>query len=570
MTAQSSKSEDVLATVRWACRRAFLAAGLFSLGVNLLMLTVPLYMLQIFDRVLMSRSLDTLLLLTIVALVALLTLALLDLVRSSLFVRLGHWMEHKLSGYMLGGAVTTVLKSGYASVQSLRDLSTVRTFLSGPGMVPLLDIPWTPIFLAVIFMLHPMLGWIALGGALVLVTLAMSNELVTRRILLSATNASIEATQAAEAAVQNADVIEAMGMLPALVGRWHRESSEALNLQRRAAGRNSAISAFSKFLRLALQLSVLGTGAFFVIAGELTGGGMIAASILMGRALAPIDMVIGAWRSAVSAYGAYQRVKQQLARAPVNRQALSLPAPMGQLVADNVTFLYAGQSEPVLKNVSFALEPGESLGIVGPAAAGKTTLARLIVGNLEAKLGHIRLDGADVSQWPPEDRGQYLGYLPQDVELFSGTVRENISRMGTGDTGVIPAARLVGAHEIILGLPAGYETNIGRSGTALSGGQRQLIALARAVYGEPRLIVLDEPYANLDHGAEEDLIKALQDLKARGATVIVIAHRPNILQQVDKMLVLRHGQVHGFGDRSEVLPKMIAPAPAAVQHRPTG
>jgi PrtD family type I secretion system ABC transporter len=398
----------------------------------------------------------------------------------------------------------------------------------------------------------------------------ISNELVTRRSLLHATNASIEATQEAEAAVQNADVIEAMGMLPALVGRWHRDSGEALNLQRRVAGRNSAISAFSKFLRLALQLSVLGTGAFFVIGGELTSGGMIASSILMGRALAPIDMAIGAWRSAVSAYGAYQRVKQQLAQAPVNRQSLSLPAPAGQLVVDNANYVYPGQNEPVLKYVSFALEPGESLGIVGPAAAGKTTLARLLVGNLEPQLGHVRLDGADISQWPSEDRGQYLGYLPQDVELFSGTVRENISRMGTGDTGVIPAARLVGAHEMILSLPVGYETNIGRGGTALSGGQRQWIALARAVYGEPRLIVLDEPYANLDHGAEEALIKALQDLKARGATVIVIAHRPNILQQVDKMLVLHHGQVQAFGDRSEILQKMIRPATAAIQHRPTG
>jgi PrtD family type I secretion system ABC transporter len=297
---------------------------------------------------------------------------------------------------------------------------------------------------------------------------------------------------------------------------------------------------------------------------------MIASSILMGRALAPIDMAIGAWRSAVSAYGAYQRVKQQLAQAPVNRQALSLPAPAGQLVVDNANYVYPGQNEPVLKYVSFALEPGESLGIVGPAAAGKTTLARLLVGNLEPQLGHVRLDGADISQWPSEDRGQYLGYLPQDVELFSGTVRENISRMGTGDTGVIPAARLVGAHEMILSLPVGYETNIGRGGTALSGGQRQWIALARAVYGEPRLIVLDEPYANLDHGAEEALIKALQDLKARGATVIVIAHRPNILQQVDKMLVLHHGQVQAFGDRSEILSKMIRPASAAIQHGPAG
>jgi PrtD family type I secretion system ABC transporter len=543
---------------------------LFSLGVNLLMLTVPLYMLQIFDRVLMSRSLDTLFLLTVIALGALFTLALLDLVRSSLFLRLGHWVELKLGGYMLGGAIATMLKSGGASVQGLRDLSTVRAFLSGPAMVSLVDIPWTPLFLAVIFVLHPLLGWIAVGGAIILSLLAVTNELVTRRTLLRVTNASIEATQKAEAAVQNADVIEAMGMLPALVGRWYRDSGEALKLQRRVAGRNSSISAFAKFVRLSLQLLVLATGAFLVIAGELTGGGMIAASILMGRALAPVEMAIGTWRSAVSAYGAYQRVKQLFALAPLNRQALALPTPSGRLKVDNVTFIYPGQSEPALRNVGFALEPGELLGVVGPAAAGKTTLARHLVGILEPRLGHVRLDGADLAHWPPEDRGQYLGYLPQDVELFSGTVRENISRMGTGDAGVIPAARLVGAHDMILGLPAGYETNIGRGGTALSGGQRQLIALARAVYGEPRLIVFDEPYANLDHGAEDVLIKSLQDLKAQGTTVVVIAHRANILQRADKLLLLRQGQVQRFGDRDEILPRMVAPAPRPMRHSAAG
>ena len=570
MSVSFGYAPDVLSTVRWTFSRALLAASLFSLSINFLMLTIPLYMLQVYDRVLRSHSLETLLSLSIIALAALLTLALLVFVRSFLFVRLSDWMDRKLSGYLLKGAVRSALKSGYASVQCLRDLSTVRTFLSGPGIVPLLDIPWAPIFLTAIFLLHPTLGWIALSGAILLMILAISNELLTRHILINATDVSIEATHKAEAAVQNADVIEAMGMLPALLSRWHAESGQALNLHRKAAVRNSVLSTCSRFVRFALQLSILGIGAFFVVEGELTGGAMISASILMGRALAPVDVAIGSWRAAITAYAAYQRVKQQLASSSMYRQALTLPAPMGRLLIQNVTFLYPGQSEPTLQNVSFALEPGESLGVVGPAAAGKTTLARLLVGSLEPGVGHVRLDGADISLWPSEDRGHYLGYLPQDVELFRGTVRENISRWGPGDNGVIPAARLVGAHDMVLGLPAGYETNIGRGGTALSGGQRQLVALARAVYGDPRLIVLDEPYGNLDHEAGEALIRALHDLRARGATVVIIAHRPNILQQVDKVLVLRNGQTQAFGSRSEILPKIIAPATAAIQQRPTG
>ena len=553
----------VVASVRRGVRGAVLAAGLFSLGVNLLMLTVPLYMLQIFDRVLNSRSLDTLLALSIVAMGALVTLGLLDAVRSFVFVRLGGWLERKLGSHVLAGSVVTAGAGGGASVQGLRDLTTVRTFVASPGMNALLDAPWIPIFLAVIFLLHPMLGWLALAGALFLLSLACINELATRRPLLRAGDATIQATQKAEAAVHNADVVAAMGMAPALVTRWHRQSGAALDQQLRIAGRNASITSLSKFVRLSLQLGVLGVAATFVIAGELTAGAMIAASILMGRALAPVDLAIGTWRSAVGALGAYHRVIRQLAGSDADQIRTELPVPTGHLTVEGITYVYAEQSEPIIRNVGFALEPGESLGLIGPAAAGKTTLARLLIGNLIPRFGHVRLDGADMSQLSTDRRNRHIGYVPQDVELFGGTVRENIARLREADDGVVAAAQLVGAHDMILRLPQGYETEIGPGGAALSGGQRQWIALARAVYGDPRLLVLDEPNANLDADGEAALLRALQALKDRGVTVVVIAHRPSVLQQVDKVLLLRQGGVQLFGSRAEILPRLITPAPAA-------
>ena len=543
-----------------AARGGFLATALFSLAVNLLMLTAPLYMLQVFDSVLSSRSTDTLLMLTIIALVALATLAVLDAVRGMVLVRLGAWLERQLGGPVLSASIMDTVRSGEdPSVQGLRDLGTVRAFIGGPSIVPLMDAPWIPIFLVVVFLLHPLLGWLALGGAVMLFLLGLVNDYMTRSSFGRSNIASRRGLQRAEASVRNADVIEAMGMLPQLIRRWRRDNDEALDLHILAGGRGRGILAASKMLRLSLQVGVLGTGAWLVIANQLTPGSMIAASILMARALAPVEQSIASWRSLIQARGAYGRVKRQLEATPVRAPAMPLPAPQGRLAVEGLSFRHAGAEEPLIRNVSFVVEPGEALGIVGPTASGKTTLVRLIIGNLVGQAGHARLDSMDVAQWAAEDLGPHIGYLPQDIELFAGTVRENIARMSAGeDEGVIAAAKLSGAHDMILRLRKGYETEIGEGGAALSGGQRQRIALARAVYGEPGLVVLDEPNANLDTPGEEALLGTIGRLRELGATVIV-AHRPSILRQMDKLLVLKDGRNTAFGPRDEVLKKITGP-----------
>ena len=539
-----------------ACRGGFLAVVAFSLGINVLMLTAPLFMLQVFDRVLSSRSTDTLVMLMLVAGFALMALAALDAIRATVLIRLSTWLDARISGSVLAGSVLATLRNATdPSVQALRDLATFRTFLSGPGIFPVMDAPWTPIFLGVIFMLHPLLGWLSLAGASVLFALALTNELATRNLLAASSVASFKALNRAEAAVRNADVIEAMGMMPQLVRRWHRQNAESLDLQARASSRSTSITSASKFLRLVLQIGILGVGAWLVIESELTPGAMIAAFILMGRALAPVEQAIGSWKQMVAARGAYQRMKRQLDETPVRGLGMPLPAPSGHVSVEGLSFVFPGASEPILRNVNFELHAGEALGLIGPTAVGKTTLARLMIGNLAPRTGHVRLDGMDVAEWDSDDMGRHVGYLPQDIELFSGTVRENIARMADGEPdAVIAAARIAGMHEMVLGMAQGYDTEIGEGGTALSGGQRQRIGLACAVYGDPRFVVLDEPNANLDGAGEAALSDAIDTLKERGATIVVIAHRPSVLRQVDKVVVLRDGTVDKFGPREQVIP----------------
>ena len=554
-----------------ASRGGFVAVGVFSLFINVLMLTAPLYMLQVFDRVLTSRSVETLIMLTLIAGVALLALAALDALRGAALVRIGTWLDGRIGAPVLAASITAAVRKGDgASVQRLRDLSTLRTFLTGPGIFPVMDAPWTPIFIAVIFLLHPILGWVSLAGALVLFGLAVSNEVTTRGLLGRAGGASVAALRQAEAAIRNADSVEAMGMMPALIRRWHERNAEALTLQSVASMRSGGITAASKFARLALQVGILGAGAWLVILNELTPGAMIAGSILMGRALAPVEQAIGTWRSLIAARGAYERVKKQLDDSEPRGQAMPLPPPSGRLNVEGVSFVHPGAEAPTLRAVSFQLQPGETLGLIGPTAAGKTTLARLLVGNLVPRAGHVRLDAMDVAQWEAEDLGRHIGYLPQDVELFGGTVRENIARMDMGDAeAVVAAAGLAGVHDMILRLPKGYDTEIGEGGATLSGGQRQRIALARAVYGSPRLIVLDEPNANLDGEGEEALVKAIGVLRENKVSIVVIAHRPSILQTADKVLVLRAGAVQVVGPRDEVLAKLTGqPAQEALHQMP--
>jgi PrtD family type I secretion system ABC transporter len=546
-----------------ACRGGFVAVVVFSLFINVLMLTAPLYMLQIFDRVIASRSEDTLLYLTLIAGVALLTLAALEITRSRIMVGLSSWLDKQLSGTVLEGSIgLSVAAAGAPSIQGLRDLSTFRTFLAGPGMFPILDAPWTPIFIAVIFLMHPVLGWLALGGAIILFCLALANEVTTRDLLRRSGGASITALRQAESAVRNAHVIEAMGMMPNLVKRWHSKNAEMLDFQARASTRAGAFTATSRFIRQGLQIGMLAAGAWLALGGEITAGMMIAAAILMSRALAPVEQAIGSWKSAIAAREAYQRVRDQLAATPVRGEEMPLPRPEGQLAVEGVTYFHPGAAEATLRGVSFRLEPGEVLGLIGPTAAGKTTLAALLVGIAKPRVGHVRLDGADMADWASEDLGRHIGYLPQDIELFAGTVRDNIARMGEADPeSVISAAQLAGVHEMILQLPNAYETEIGEAGVALSGGQRQRIALARSVFGHPRFVVLDEPNASLDAAGEEALINAIVTLKKRGTTLVVITHRPSILRHVDKALVLRTGTVEAFGPPSEVLPTVTRAQP---------
>lgn len=548
-----------------ACRGAFAALAACSALVNVLMLTAPLYMLQVFDRVLTSRSTDTLLVLSLVAGAALLTLALLEGVRSVALVKTSAWLDGRLGGPTLRASVGAALRSGdERSVQSLRDLATFRSFVAGPSVLPLMDAPWTPLFVIVIFFLNPLLGWMAVGGAVTLLALAVANELLTRELQYRSGNVQIKAMQQAEAAVRNADVIEAMGMMANLMRRWKVHNVDATSLQANIGTLSGVIGALSKFVRLTLQIAMLGVGAWLVIANELTAGGMIAGTILLGRALAPVDQAIGAWRGLVAARAAYRRLQSHLADVDDDEEAMPLPKPQGALRCEDVTFRYADEGEPDLRSVNMDLPAGKALGIIGPTASGKTTLARLLVGILKPRLGHVRLDNMDVAKWNALDRGQHVGYLPQDVELFAGTIRQNIARMSDGEPdAVIAAARLAGVHELILRLPKGYETQIGDGSRALAGGQRQRIALARALYGEPSLVVLDEPNSNLDQLGIKSLASAIDEIQRRGITLVIIAHQPSVIDQVDYLLVLGDGAVRMSGPRAEVLAQMAATQPVA-------
>ena len=552
-----------LAQALAACRPVWVGVALFSACVNLLMLSVPLYMMQIFDRVLSTGHVDTLLALTAMAALALLAFGLLDAVRNRLAARAAQWLDGALARPALAGAVSEALRSGGGvSAQGLRDLAALRGYVGGAGAMPLFDAPWTPVFVAVVFLIHPVLGWIGLGGALALFLCAVLNDLATRRKVTEANGAAARTLNAADAAVRNADAIAAMGMLPALARRWERGNARGAALQTAASDASGAIGAAARVLRFGLQVAMLGVGAWLVIRAEMTAGGMIAASIVLARGLAPMEQSIGAWRGFVAARAAYGRLRALLARAGAEQPGTALPRPAGRLDLAGVSYVPPGLRRPVIRSAGFRLEAGEALAVIGPSGAGKTTLVRLIAGSLAPTTGHVRLDGADMASWNAADRGPHIGYLPQTIELFAGTVRDNIARLdeGAADEAVVAAARLAGAHETILALPAGYDTPIGEGGVPISGGQRQRIALARAVFGDPALVVLDEPNAHLDAEGEQMLARTLIRLRERGATVVLIAQRAGAIAQVDKMLVLQQGVVTKFGPRQEVMESLRRPS----------
>ena len=544
-----------------ACRTAFVALFVFSFAINLLALTSSLYMMQVYDRVLASRNEVTLAMLTAMAMVALLAMAGLELVRSRLMVRLGLWLDKRLGGPVLTTSIRGVLRGGERSAEGLRDLTTFRTFLTGPGMFPLLDAPWVPLYIFVLFLLHPVLGWIAIAAAIVLFALALLNEFVTRGQLRQASAVSQRTQLGADQAVRNAHAADAMGMLPSLVARWQARNAEAMRLQAVASDRAGMISAGSRYIRISIYVVTLGAGALLVIDHQLTSGMMVGASIILSRALAPVDQSIGAWRGFSTARAAVTRLIALLRTEIPPAKPTRLPDPVGNVAVEGAVWIPPATREPVLRGVSFSLDAGDVLGVIGPSGSGKTTLARLLVGTWRPQHGHVRLDGADLGIWQPEELGPHIGYLPQDVELFAGTVRDNIARMAAGDDqAVVAAAQAAGAHESILELPLGYETQIGDDGLLLSGGQRQRLALARALYGSPKLLVLDEPSASLDSAAENQLLQTLGRLKGR-ATIVLITHRLNILTLADKVLVMKKGAIETFGPRDQIISQLTRVVP---------
>lgn len=543
-----------------SCRRAGGWLLLFSLGINLLVLASPLYMMQVFDRVLASGRFETLLFLTLIAGIAVFVMGVIETARGRFLARIGGWLEQSLSGEVIKSALSSRLLNGGGSTQPLRDLATLRSTLSSPAFNSIIDAPWVPVFIVIIWLMHPMLGLIALGAAIALYAVGLLNEMFCRKALSRAGQLSIAATQSVESALRNAEVLRAMGMRPALLERYRKTSSQSLGAYRQAVDRGAGFIGLSKSLRFFVQILILGGGAWLVLRGELTSGGMIAASILLGRALAPVDQSIGAWKQLVAARDAWNRLSRFLSRVPPEPQGMRLPEPKGALACEEVSFVLPGTGRAILKGVSFEIAPGEVLGIMGPSAAGKSSLCKILTGTWEPTRGHARLDGASITTWHPDELGPYIGYLPQDVELFGGTIAENIARLSLDprSEAVVEAARLAGAHEMILSLPQGYDTEVGEGGSFLSGGQRQRIGLARAFYGKPKLVVLDEPNASLDGAGEKALDEAILAAKDWGAAVVLVTHQPRILRSADKILLMRDGRVDAAGTQAEIFERLRA------------
>lgn len=553
-----------------ASKSALYFVGIFSFFVNIFMLTVPIYMLQLFDRVLAGHNYDTLIFLTIIACIALLTFSLLDIVRSHILIRMSHWLGEYLSPAALARCPDEILQGRPYGPQALRDISNVRQFIAGPSIFTLFDSPWVPIYLFIIYLLHPLLGLLATIGAIILFSLALLNEYATRQPLVEANTLAVEMQAHTDAALHNAEVIQAMGMMPTITKNWFGKNQTILNLQDIASQRASIILSSSKMIRLMLQIFMLGTGAYLAIQNVITPGIMIVGSILMARALAPVEQAIGAWKHMINTQQAYHRLQEHFAT-PENRETgIQLPTPQGEIAFENVYYVPKGTDRPIVNNFSCKIAPGSIVALIGPSGAGKTTLARLLVGAWQPTRGTVRLDGADVYHWDREDFGKHIGYLPQDVELFSGTIKENIARLGeVDDAAIINAAKLSGVHDMILHFPNGYDTPIGPGEFTLSGGQRQRIALARALYNDPQVIILDEPNASLDNEGEIALQRALISLKKRGATCLLIAHRPVTVQAADQIIVMSQGGIQMAGPKDDIMKELKKIAEHSQENAPT-
>lgn len=557
-----------------AYKGGFFNIGLFSAVINLLMLAPALYMLQVYDRVLASGNQMTLLMLTLMILGLFGLMGALEWVRSQLVIRLGTQMDMRLNQRVYDAAFEAQLKgSPQAAGQALNDLTALRQFATGNALFAFFDAPWFPVYLLVIFLFHPWLGLLALAGAVLLVVLAWINQHICQAPLAQASQLSIITSQQATANLRNADAIEAMGMLGALRERWFVGHQGFLAQQNLASEKTATISAWSKGVRMALQSLVLGLGAWLAVQGQITPGMMIAGSILMGRVLSPIDQLIAVWKQWSSARLAYERLSELLQANPPRPARMNLPTPKGRLSVEQLSACAPGSRRPALSNLGFTLEAGQVLGVIGPSGCGKSTLARLLVGAWTPLTGKVRLDGADLAQWDKQQLGPHIGYLPQDIQLFAGSIAENIARFGQLDSDqVLQAAQMAGVHELILQLPQGYDTRLGEGGAGLSGGQRQRIGLARALYGLPALIVLDEPNSNLDEAGEQALLQAISQLKQRQRTLVLITHKPNVLTLTDQLMILRDGQLQAYGPTARVLEAnqkaKAAPPPAVPMSNP--
>jgi len=540
------------------CRRGFVSVGVFSVIINLLMLTIPIYLFQLSDRVLTSRNIDTLIMLSVVAVGAILAMVALDMMRRLMLSRIGTRLETTLAGPALAGALHG--QAGPTAAQALRSLQQVRNFIIGPVMPLMFDAPLAPLYFAVVFLIHPTLGFIVLGAGLLLCVVAIVNQQVTASPFAEAGGHGHSAENQAEALSRNSQALTGMGMMNEGVMLWGQSNAQALTSLIRAQDRNAYLSGFSKLVRLLTQIAVLGTGAYLALQAQLTGGMMIAASIIAGRALAPIEGAIEGWRSFVQARHAYKRVKSLIDPLKNEEVRLWLPEAKGELHVEKLLHVPKGSRDPVLNGVNMLLQPGEALAVVGPSGGGKSTLARILVGGAAQTAGKVRLDGAELKNWNPRQLGETIGYLPQDVELFPGTIKANIARLreDVSDAEIYRAAQLAGVHEMILRLPQGYETMIAADGSPLSGGQRQRVGLARAFFGNPKLLILDEPNANLDVEGEQALRAALKHAKEHGITVVLITQRLAILEAVDKVMVLQDGRVAGFGPAGEIIPRLLS------------
>lgn len=551
--------ENSLMAALKACKGSFISVGFFSFFVNALMLVPSFYMLQVYGRVVTSGSIPTLVMLTLIMTILLGTMGSLEWVRSRIMVRLSTRLDVLLSRDLYRASFRKALDSGGmdASAQPLNDLTGLRQFLTGNGLFAFFDTPWLPVYIGVMFLFHPWYGWFAIACAIVLLVLAVVNEKLTGKAIAEANRQNIAANLHTNKTLRNAEVIESMGMLETLMGRWGERQRQVLLLQSQASDKGGMVTSFSKTFRMLSQSLILGLGAYLAVEHEINPGLMIAGSILLGRALAPIDLMIGSWKGFISARSQYARLNDILDEQQAEPQRMSLPAPEGHVLVENLIVSAPGSKAPILRNVSFAVPAGSVVGVIGPSASGKSTLARALLGVWAPQHGVVRLDGADINNWDKRELGPYVGYLPQDIELFEGSISENIARFRDVDPEkVIQAAKTAGVHEMILQLQEGYDTVIGTAGVNLSGGQRQRIGLARAIYGNPRLIILDEPNSNLDEVGERALALAIQQLKATGATVFIITHRTSILAQLDRLLVLSNGAIALYGPREKVMAEL--------------